>query len=132
LHEATLLLGGHPSPGQGRVVADAGPRGRHIQGAGIDLFVQDASYDPPAGGGGAAAAGELRAPFNGKVIAIKAAVGDAAAQGDVLVVLESMKLEHGLAAARVGRVASVAVQIGQQVAPGQLLVTLALPAEQNP
>ena len=96
----------------------------HLQYAGVDLFVDDASFDPPAGAGGGAAANELRAPFNGKVIAVKVAVGDAVGQGDLLVVVESMKLEHSLGAARAGVVASVAVQAGQQVGPGQVLVQL--------
>jgi geranyl-CoA carboxylase alpha subunit len=96
----------------------------HLQHAGVDLFVEDASFDPPVGAGGGTAANELRAPFNGKVIAVKVAVGDAVAQGDVLAVVESMKLEHSLGAARAGVVASVAVQAGQQVGPGHVLVQL--------
>jgi geranyl-CoA carboxylase alpha subunit len=40
------------------------------------------------------------------------------------VVVESMKLEHSLAAARAGVVAAVAAEPGQQVAPGQVLVRL--------
>jgi geranyl-CoA carboxylase alpha subunit len=66
----------------------------------------------------------LRAPFNGKVIAIKTAVGAQVAQGEVLVVVESMKLEHALGIGRDGVVAAVAVEVGQQVAPGQVLVRL--------
>ncbi|MBC7434844.1 MAG: biotin/lipoyl-binding protein [Bdellovibrionales bacterium] len=96
----------------------------HAQQAGTDIFIDDASFDPPAGAGGSAAGRELRAPFNGKLIAVKVAAGDTVAQGDVLVIVESMKLEHSLAASRAGVVAGVAVEAGQQVAPGQVLVTL--------
>jgi 3-methylcrotonyl-CoA carboxylase alpha subunit/geranyl-CoA carboxylase alpha subunit len=96
----------------------------HAQQGGTDLFMDDASFDPPTGAGGGAAGGELRAPFNGKLIAVKVAAGDKVAQGDVLVIVESMKLEHSLAASRAGVVAGVAVEAGQQVAPGQVLVTL--------
>ncbi|MRD49466.1 ATP-grasp domain-containing protein [Caenimonas koreensis DSM 17982] len=95
----------------------------HVQAAGIDLVVEDASFDPPGGAGAASAGNELRAPFNGKVIAIKAAVGQQVARGDTLLVLESMKLEHALAASRDGIVKSVAVEVGQQAATAQVLVT---------
>ncbi|MBX3586368.1 MAG: carbamoyl-phosphate synthase large subunit [Ramlibacter sp.] len=97
----------------------------HVQAGATDFFVEDASFDPPSGAGGATAANELRAPFNGKVVAVPAQAGAAVAQGEVLVVVESMKLEHSLAATRAGVVEAVAVAPGQQVAPGQVLVRLA-------
>ena len=96
----------------------------HLQDAGVDLFIDDASFDAPQSASGAGASNELRAPFNGRVVAVRAAAGDPVSQGDVLVVLESMKLEHALSIARAGRVAAVNVAEGQQVAPGQLLVSL--------
>jgi 3-methylcrotonyl-CoA carboxylase alpha subunit/geranyl-CoA carboxylase alpha subunit len=96
----------------------------HVQCGGTDLVLDDVSFDPPAGAGGGAGGNELRAPFNGKVVGVTARPGATVAQGDVLVVVESMKLEHSLAAARAGVVAAVAVQAGQQVVPGQMLVTL--------
>ena len=66
---------------------------------------------------------ELRAPFNGKVIAVQARPGATVARGDVLLVLESMKLEHALAAARDGVIKAVHVAPGQQAATSQVLVT---------
>jgi geranyl-CoA carboxylase alpha subunit len=96
----------------------------HVQHGAVDLFVDDASFDPPAGGPGGAGANEMRAPFNGKVIAVKAEPGTAVAKGDPLVVLESMKLEHSIAATRSGIVRTVHVQPGQQAATSQVLVTL--------
>ncbi|MBC7378404.1 MAG: biotin/lipoyl-binding protein, partial [Burkholderiaceae bacterium] len=108
----------------GVVTARVDGRHWHAQHAATDVFIDGASFDPPASAGGAAAGQELRAPFNGKLIAVKVAAGDKVAQGDVLVIVESMKLEHSLAASRAGVVAGVAVEAGQQVAPGQVLVTL--------
>jgi geranyl-CoA carboxylase alpha subunit len=96
----------------------------HFQRAGTDLFIQDASFDPPENSQAASAANELRAPFNGKVVAVKTQPGATVQKGDVLVIVESMKLEHSLAAARAGVVKSVAVEPGQQVAPSQVLVSL--------
>jgi 3-methylcrotonyl-CoA carboxylase alpha subunit/geranyl-CoA carboxylase alpha subunit len=96
----------------------------HVQHNGVDFFVDDASFEPAAGAGGSAAGNELRAPFNGKVIAVKAVVGAQVRKGDALVILESMKLEHTLAASRDGIVKSVHVEPGQQAATGQVLVSL--------
>jgi geranyl-CoA carboxylase alpha subunit len=95
----------------------------HVQSGSIDLIIEDASFEPAGNAGGAAAANELRAPFNGKVIAVKAQPGTAVGRGDTLLVLESMKLEHALAAARDAVIKTVHVAAGQQAATSQLLVT---------
>ena len=57
------------------------------------------------------------------MIAVKASVGAAIAQGDTVLVLESMKLEHALAASRGGVVRAIHVEAGQQVATGQVLAS---------
>ena len=88
----------------------------------VDLFLEDASYQPATSGPGGAGAHELRAPFNGKVIAVHAREGQPVKQGDPLVVIESMKLEHALAAPRDAVVAGTTVEPGQQVATGQVLL----------
>jgi 3-methylcrotonyl-CoA carboxylase alpha subunit/geranyl-CoA carboxylase alpha subunit len=93
-----------------------------VQLGAVDLFVQDASFEP-AGRGDGAGVDELRAPFNGKVIAVQAQAGRAVARGETLVVLESMKLEHALAAVRDGVIEIVQAVPGQQAATGQVLVT---------
>jgi geranyl-CoA carboxylase alpha subunit len=108
--------------GQGTVAALGGGRW-HVQVGPVDLFLRDASFDPPAGSAAGAAADELRAPFNGKVIAVHAQPGATVKQGDTLVVLESMKLEHALAATHDGTVRSLHAEAGQQVATAQVLVT---------
>ena len=102
----------------------------HVQVAGTDLWLDDASFEPPARGPGSAQAMALRAPFNGRVIRVLAEPGQAVAAGDALVVIESMKLEHSLAAAGPARVAELLVNPGQQVGPGQCLLRLeALPPQ---
>jgi len=95
----------------------------HLQSAGVDLVIEDASFEPAGNAGRASAGNELRAPFNGKVIAVKAQPGAAVARGDTLLVLESMKLEHALGASRDGVVKAVHVEAGQQAATSQILVT---------
>jgi 3-methylcrotonyl-CoA carboxylase alpha subunit/geranyl-CoA carboxylase alpha subunit len=129
VHALDLRESGQPRPQSQALPAVRLPDGRwHVQRAGIDVFIEDASFDPPGGGAGASATNELRAPFNGKVIAVKAQVGTAVTRGDTLLVLESMKLEHALAAWRDGIVQSVHVEVGQQAATSQLLVTLEIVA----
>ncbi len=66
----------------------------------------------------------VRAPINGKVARVFVKVGDTVAKGDRLAVVEAMKMEHVLAAARDGVIASVAVGEGQQVNQGALIVSL--------
>jgi len=99
----------------------------HVQSGSVDLFLADASFEAPSAGPGAAV-NELRAPFNGKVIAVKAQPGSLVARGDTLLVIESMKLEHALAASRDGVVKAVHVEQGQQAATSQVLVTFEVAA----
>jgi len=93
----------------------------HVQAQGVDLFLEDASFDAAASGG-AAALQELRAPFNGKVLTVRAAPGQAVRRGDTLLVIESMKLEHAINAPHDAVLAAVMVEAGQQAAPGQVLL----------
>ncbi len=69
-------------------------------------------------------AGECRAPLPGAVTKVLVAVGDVVAEGDPLVVLEAMKMEHTLRADGAGSVRVVACAPGQQVDVGDLLVSL--------
>jgi 3-methylcrotonyl-CoA carboxylase alpha subunit len=71
-----------------------------------------------------AAAGSLEAPMPGKVIAIKAAPGQAVRKGDELLVIEAMKMENALRAPRDGVVKAVRAAVGDLVNPGAVLVEL--------
>ena len=88
----------------------------------VELWLDDLSHEPVQAAGGAGAIQELRAPFNGKLIAVHAVVGQTVNRGDTLLVIESMKLEHALAAPRDAVVAELLVEPGTQVSPGQLLL----------
>jgi 3-methylcrotonyl-CoA carboxylase alpha subunit len=58
------------------------------------------------------------------VVAINVAPGQAVAAGDVLVVLEAMKMELAVAAPHDGTVTAVACRVGELVQPGVPLVEL--------
>lgn len=65
---------------------------------------------------------QVLAPLTGKVIQVNVKVGDSVAQGDTLVVLESMKMETALVAPRDAVIESLGCQAGDQVANEQVLV----------
>ncbi|MEL7212469.1 MAG: biotin carboxylase N-terminal domain-containing protein [Pseudomonadota bacterium] len=67
----------------------------------------------------------IEAPMPGLVRAVSVTAGAEVARGDALVVLEAMKMEHGLVAARDGVVAEVLVTEGAQVEAGAALIRLA-------
>lgn len=69
-------------------------------------------------------AGSLVAPMPGKVITVGVAPGDVVAQGDVLVVIEAMKMEHTVRSPVDGTVEAVHVAENQQVDNGQVLVVV--------
>jgi propionyl-CoA carboxylase alpha chain len=69
-------------------------------------------------------AGECRAPLPGAVTKVLVSVGDVVAEGDGLVVLEAMKMEHTLRALGAGTVRAVHSAPGQQVDVGDLLVEM--------
>jgi 3-methylcrotonyl-CoA carboxylase alpha subunit len=66
----------------------------------------------------------IAAPLPGIVKALTVSPGTAVAAGDVLAVMEAMKMEHSLTAPRGGTVAEVSVRAGDQVEEGTLLITL--------
>ncbi len=68
--------------------------------------------------------GGLHAPMPGTVLAAEVEAGDAVAKGQLLLILEAMKMEHRITAPRSGTVGELHVAVGDQVENGQLLVTI--------
>ena len=68
--------------------------------------------------------GGLVAPMPGNVLATHIEVGDTVTAGQLLLVLEAMKMEHRITAPEEGVVAELRVAEGDQVANGELLIVL--------
>jgi 3-methylcrotonyl-CoA carboxylase alpha subunit len=80
-------------------------------------------------GGAAMADGTVTAPLMGQVLAANANVGDQVDKGDVLVILESMKMEIRISAPAAGRVTAVHCQVGGNVERGAVIVEIELESE---
>jgi len=81
---------------------------------------------PKAAPAAAGTAGNIKvnSPMPGKIISIKAKIGDKVKKGDVILILEAMKMENEIVAPSEGTVASINVNPGQSVEAGTLLATL--------
>lgn len=88
--------------------------------------VQAAPVAAPAPAAAPAAAGgeTVCAPMPGTILSVVVSAGQAIKKGDVLCVLEAMKMENEIYAPRDGEVASVSVTKGEAVESGKVLVTL--------
>ena len=75
----------------------------------------------PAGAQGSVV---VTAPMPGKILAVKANAGQAVKKGDVIMVLEAMKMENEIVAPQDGTVATINVAVGDSVEPGATLATL--------
>ena len=72
----------------------------------------------------AAGATTVSAPMPGKVLSVNVKAGDAVKSGDVLLILEAMKMQNEIMAPADGTVSDVRVSAGQTVATGDVMVVL--------
>ncbi len=72
----------------------------------------------------AAASGDLTAPMQGTNVRVAVAEGDQVAEGDLIVVLEAMKMEQPIAAHRAGTVSNLRATTGATVTSGAVLCTI--------
>ena len=73
---------------------------------------------------GAAGAVTVKAPMPGNILDVKVAAGASVKAGDVLVILEAMKMENEIVAPQDGTVASINVNKGDTVNSGDVLVSM--------
>ena len=69
-------------------------------------------------------AGGLVAPMPGNVLATYVSAGDEVEEGQLLLILEAMKMEHRITAPMAGIVSELKVREGDQVANGELLIII--------
>uniref|UniRef100_UPI0037BE34D6 acetyl-CoA carboxylase biotin carboxyl carrier protein subunit n=1 Tax=Limnohabitans sp. TaxID=1907725 RepID=UPI0037BE34D6 len=67
---------------------------------------------------------DIRSPLQAQLVQWLVASGDAVAAGDVLVILEAMKMEHEIRATHAGRLGELYFQAGEAVGEGEVLATL--------
>ena len=102
-----------------------------VNGVSYDVVVEEVGADasapvaaPAAAPVGNAGAVAVKAPMPGTILKVNVAPGQAVKKGDVLCVLEAMKMENDISAPQDGTVASVNVQKGASVQSEEVLVTL--------
>lgn len=87
-----------------------------LQFRGAAYSIEDLSRARPARQGEGDANGKIRASMNGRVVAVHVALGDAVIEGQAVMTLDAMKMEHVHAAPIAGRVIAVNAVVGEQVA----------------
>jgi biotin carboxyl carrier protein len=66
----------------------------------------------------------VEVPITGKIIRVNVKVGDTVKEGDVLCVLESMKMENPIVAPVDGKITEVGVAVDQVVKPGKVIAVI--------
>lgn len=92
-----------------------------------DVVPVSANQAPAAATTAPAAAANVEtvnAPLAGNIFQVRVGVGDAVESGDIIIVLEAMKMETEVRVQRAGTVSQVMVKVGDQVAVGDPLISL--------
>lgn len=104
------------------LVTDLSPRRFAVTTGGDSVLVEVPDFEAEAE---ALAGGDaVKAPMPGKVIALNVKAGDTVEKGQVVAVMEAMKMEHSLTAPRDGVVEATGAEVGAQVPEGEVLVAL--------
>ncbi len=83
------------------------------------VSVASNTQPPPAAGGA-----PINAPLAGNIFKVNVGAGDRVSEGDVLIILEAMKMETEVRAPRSGIIAAVKVSVGDSVSVGDVLLDL--------
>ena len=84
-----------------------------------------AAAPAPAAAPGLAAGEVVKSPMPGNILKINVAAGQKVNEGDVVIILEAMKMENEITASKSGTVAQIVVTKGQVVETGSPLVVIA-------
>ena len=91
---------------------------------GGDISAITAAVDSPLVGSAAVDGEPVTAPLAGNIFKVNVGVGEHVQQGDVIIILEAMKMETEVRAIQSGSVASVGVKEGDSVSVGDILLTI--------
>ena len=77
-----------------------------------------------AGGGGGSSSEVLESPLQGSIFKLNVEEGAEVEEGDLICVIEAMKMENEITAHRKGKVTALSIKVGDAVASGDPLVTI--------
>jgi acetyl-CoA/propionyl-CoA carboxylase biotin carboxyl carrier protein len=130
-HQFSHMTTSVPRPSDGAIPTVARVEGIEVDGRSLVVRLLDTA--PPGAalaglrgargaiGGGGAADGAVTSPMQGTVLKVDVAEGDEVTAGQLLCVVEAMKMENEIVAPRVGIVSDLSVAPGAAIASGQLL-----------
>ena len=95
-----------------------------VNGKTYDVSIAEGMKEVASASSSNGAGTEVKSPLPGAILKVIAREGDMVEEGDVLILMEAMKMETEIKAPCAGKVGSVRVDVGATVTPGQLLVTL--------
>ena len=78
----------------------------------------------PKAASGSEGSVKVNAPMHGKIVSVKVATGQQVKKGDVILILEAMKMENEVVAPQDGTIASINVSDGDKVESGAVVATL--------
>lgn len=119
VYQCNVSLDGENS--QATVILHAGHAYLFKQGAVTTLELPD---DLHAAGEDSTHGGGLTAPMPGKIIALSVTAGDTVKEGQALLVMEAMKMEHTITAPVAGKVEEIFYHVGDQVTEGAELIKI--------
>ena len=93
----------------------------------VNAATTSTAVSKPTSSASTPAAGEnsVKAPMPGTILEIKVSAGQAVKKGDVICVLEAMKMENEIVAPEAGTVTAILVKEGDAVEPGKVMVEMA-------
>ncbi|VEJ28892.1 Biotin carboxylase [Rothia dentocariosa] len=76
------------------------------------------------GGSNAVSGDDLTSPMQGTIVKVSVADGDTVAEGDLILVLEAMKMEQPINAHKAGKISGLSLKAGDTVTAGAVLATI--------
>ncbi len=104
-----------------KVIGDAAPAAAAAAGAGLR---KPPKRERSSGGGGAASGDDLVSPLQGNVFKVPVEEGQEVSEGDLICVIEAMKMENEITAHKSGKITQLAAKEGAAVNAGDLLAKI--------